>query len=81
MIARIDGTENEIEGIEIQAFPTIFLFKKGKNKKRIEYHGKNTLEGIKEFLEDQLDQDWLDDVADELEKEEMDQILAEHEDL
>ncbi len=32
VIAKLDGTANEVEGVEIQGFPTLILFKKETNE-------------------------------------------------
>ena len=32
LIAKVDGTANEVEGVEIQGFPTLVLFKKETNE-------------------------------------------------
>ena len=51
LIAKIDGSENEIENISIEAFPTIMFFPGNKKKKNpIEYKGKRTTEAIIEFI-------------------------------
>ena len=34
-IAKIDATRNEVEGIQITAFPTVLLFPAGKNKPHV----------------------------------------------
>ena len=39
VIAKVDATENEIEGVEIQGFPTLKLWKKGTNEE-VDYNGK-----------------------------------------
>ena len=38
VIAKVDATENEIEGVEIQGFPTLKLWKKGTNEE-VDYNG------------------------------------------
>ena len=39
IIAKIDGTENEVDGVEIDGFPTIKMYKKETNEE-IDYTGK-----------------------------------------
>ena len=39
VIAKLDSTENEIEGLEVQGFPTLKLFKKETNE-IVDYDGK-----------------------------------------
>ena len=51
LIAKIDGSENEIENISISGFPTIMFFPGNqKDKKPIEYKGKRTTEDIIQFI-------------------------------
>ena len=40
MIAKVDSTKNEIDGVDIEGFPTIKMFKKESNEE-IEYIGRN----------------------------------------
>ena len=47
-IAEIDYTENEVENIRIQGFPTLRLFLN--NGQVIDYEGERTLEGYQRFL-------------------------------
>ena len=46
VIAKVDSTKNEIDGIDIEGFPTIKMFKKETNEE-IEYVGRDTFFGSK----------------------------------
>ena len=51
LIAKIDGSLNEIENISISGFPTIMFFPGNqKDKKPIEYKGRRTTEDIIQFI-------------------------------
>lgn len=50
MIAKFDGTANELEHTKMQGFPTIRLYKKGTNE-AVEYNGERTLEGLSKFID------------------------------
>jgi len=50
VIAKVDSTKNEIDGIDIEGFPTIKMFKKETNEE-IEYVGKKDLESMVKFIE------------------------------
>lgn len=51
MIAQMDATANEVEGVVIRGFPTIKFYKAGEDKRGIDYEGERTVEGMKEFIE------------------------------
>ena len=52
LIAKIDATANEVEGINIRGFPTLKFFKAGGDgKSEVDYEGDRTLEALKEFVE------------------------------
>ena len=50
MIAKLNADKHEIPGVEIDGFPTIKLFKKGKKKDPIEYEGMGRSAEIIKFL-------------------------------
>jgi len=80
VIAKLDSTKNEIEGVDIEGFPTIKMFKKETNEE-IEYVGKKDLETMVKFLEtgeqeeaeeeeEDYDEDYDDDFGDDEEEDE-----------
>lgn len=50
VIAKMDATQNELEDIKIQSFPTIKLFPKGSDEV-IDFNGERTLEAMAKFVE------------------------------
>jgi len=75
LIAKMDSTKNEIDGVDIEGFPTIKMFKKETNEE-IEYIGKKDLESLVKFIEtgeqeeadeeeEDYDEDYDDDFGDD----------------
>lgn len=42
MLAKVDSTENEISGLEIQGYPTVKFWRKDKSAFPIEFNGERT---------------------------------------
>ena len=67
LIARIDGSQNDIENISISGFPTIMFFPGNrKDKTPIEYKGRRTTEDIIAFIKEHSATKILDNNEDEL---------------
>jgi protein disulfide-isomerase A1 len=54
VVAKMDGTANEVEGIDIRGFPTLKFFPAGANQKRggVDYKGGRELEDFIKFLDE-----------------------------
>jgi protein disulfide-isomerase A1 len=50
IIAKMDGTANEVDGLEIQGFPTIKFYPSGNKGSPIEFGGERDISGFKNFL-------------------------------
>jgi len=62
VIAKMDSTANEVEGVSIRGFPTIKLFKKGDNEV-VDYDGARDLDGFVKFLDKLSDKKEEDEAA------------------
>ena len=52
IIAEMDATENEVEEVQIQGFPTIKFWAAGKKDKPIEFEGERTVDAFVSFLKE-----------------------------
>ena len=52
VIAKVDGTANEIEGISVSGFPSIKFFAKGSKRAPVDYDGEREVEGFEKWLKD-----------------------------
>lgn len=51
VIAKMDGTANEYAGLNVQGFPTLKFYKKGKKSSPMDFSGDRTVDGFIKFLE------------------------------
>ncbi|KAG5277657.1 hypothetical protein AALO_G00089910 [Alosa alosa] len=51
IIANMDATANEVEGVSVSGFPTLKYFPAGAEKKAVDYTGKRDLETFSKFLD------------------------------
>ena len=52
VIAEVDSTANEIDGIEVRGYPTLKFFAKGDKKKPKDYEGDRDLDGFRAWLKE-----------------------------
>jgi protein disulfide isomerase len=61
VLAELDGTLNEVEGVDISGFPTIFWYPKDKTQEPIQYNGGRDKEGIISWLKDHTQHPWVEE--------------------
>ena len=54
VIAKMDGTANEVSGLEVRSFPTIKLYKKDEKDRPKDHSGERTVKGFIAYLEKEL---------------------------
>jgi len=57
IIAKIDGTANEVKGLVVDGFPTIYYYGKDSTN-AVHYNGALTKESIRKFLKKKMGDDW-----------------------
>lgn len=61
VIAKLDSTDNEVAGVDIQGFPTLKFWGKDKSQAPIDYNGERTAEGIIQWLKDHTSYEWVEE--------------------
>jgi len=51
-LVEIDATKNDVEGVSIHSFPTVYLYQSGKKSTPAKFEGDRTEEGITKFLQE-----------------------------
>ena len=65
VLAKIDSTENEVAGLDIQGFPTLKFWGKDKSVEPIEYNGGRDVEGIIQWLKEHTQYEWVEPMGQE----------------
>jgi protein disulfide-isomerase A1 len=76
LLAKVDSTENEVAGVDIQGFPTLKFWGKDKSAP-IEYNGGRDAEGIIQWLKEHTSYEWVEPLSsgETEEAEEVDETL------
>ena len=69
LLVKVDSTENEVAGIDIQGFPTLKFFGKDKSQAPIDYNGDRTADGIINWIKEHTEYEWVDVEAKETTEE------------
>lgn len=59
VLGKCDATANEVEGVDIESFPTLFFWKNGQ-KDKMAFTGERDLEGIQNFLKENVSHKWVE---------------------
>jgi protein disulfide-isomerase A1 len=60
LLVKVDATENEIPGVQVQGFPTLKFYHADRKDTPVEFQGERTKEGIFKFLKEHAAEDWTD---------------------
>lgn len=60
LLVKIDSTENEIPGVQVQGFPTLKFYPADNKESPQEYQGERTKEGFMKYLKEHAAADWVD---------------------
>lgn len=61
ILAKVDSTENEVPGVDIQGFPTLKFWGKDKSVEPIEYNGGRDADGLIQWLREHTEYDWVEE--------------------
>lgn len=59
-LGEFDSTKNEVEGVSIKGYPTIYFYKKDKTLDPLTLDGGRTTEDIVSWLKDHTEYDWVE---------------------
>jgi len=65
ILVKVDSTENEVAGVDIQGFPTLKFWGKDKTAEPIEYNGGRDADGIISWLRDHTQYEWVEEATEE----------------
>lgn len=68
VLAEVDGTLNEVEGVDISGFPTIFWYGKDKSVGPIQYNGGRDKAGIITWIKEHTEHEWVEPESESEEK-------------
>jgi protein disulfide-isomerase A1 len=77
LLVKVDSTENEVSGVDIQGFPTLKFWGKDKTADPIDYNGGRDAEGIVQWLKEHTQYEWVEPETEQGEEveEEVDETL------
>lgn len=70
-LVKVDSTQNEIAGLEIQGFPTLKFYGKDKTQAPIDYTGGRDADGIINWLKEHTEYEWVEPQTEENKNEEL----------
>ena len=59
-LIKIDSTENEVSGVDIQGFPTLKFFGKDKTQEPIDFTGERNADGIINWIKEHTEYEWVE---------------------
>ena len=59
LIVKVDSTENEVPGLDVQSFPTVKFWRRDKSQQPIDFNGERTADGIVQWIKEHTEYDWI----------------------
>lgn len=60
LLVKVDSTENEVSGVDVQGFPTLKFWGKDKSAEPLEYNGGRDADGIVAWLKEHTQYEWVE---------------------
>jgi protein disulfide-isomerase A1 len=60
LLVKVDSTENEVAGADIQGFPTLKFYRKDKTLEPLEYDGGRDADGIVSWIKEHTEYEWVE---------------------
>lgn len=63
LIVKVDSTENEVTGVDIQGFPTLKYWRKDKTEEPLDFTGDRDADGIVKWIKENTEYDWVEPLS------------------
>jgi protein disulfide-isomerase A1 len=60
LLVKVDSTENEVAGVDIQGFPTVKFWRKDKSAIPLDFNGERNADGIIQWIKEHSEYEWVE---------------------